>query len=124
MPSLPRGFAGKTFVLAVLAATEAVALGASVSLLAASEEQGRIGLDYLTRIWERTPTAGGSHKRVRSAGISAPKMAVTSTYTRAQRDLHAANTDRACASTRPTSSGWRATTASASPYSTTLLDNE
>ena len=69
-----RGFAGKTLLLALLAATEAVTLGASVSLLAASEEQAQIAYHYLSEWWERPdtarqlPTASRTRRQLRLEG--------------------------------------------------------
>ena len=48
-----RGLGGKTFLLALLAASEAAWLGAPVSLFAGSEEQGRIAYSYLAEFWGR-----------------------------------------------------------------------
>ncbi len=47
-----RGLGGKTFLLALLTATEAATLGAEVSLLAGSEEQARIAFQYCGKFWE------------------------------------------------------------------------
>ena len=46
-----RGFAGKSFLLAVLGLTEAVALGADVNVLGGSGEQSRRVLDHMRDRW-------------------------------------------------------------------------
>ena len=49
-----RGLGGKTFLLALLAATEAATLGAEVSILGGSEEQARIAYRYVGKFWGLT----------------------------------------------------------------------
>lgn len=47
-----RGFGGKTFLMAVLAATEAATLGANVSILGGSGEQSSRVLAHSQKLWE------------------------------------------------------------------------
>jgi hypothetical protein len=53
-----RGFAGKSFLLALLGLTEAVTYGVDVNVLGGSGEQSRRVLDYIQRFWayDNAPT--------------------------------------------------------------------
>ena len=47
-----RGLSGKTFMLALLAITEQVTLGAGVALIGGSREQSQLAHEYLKKFWE------------------------------------------------------------------------